>query len=118
MIYRPGGSESVATSREERQAPALAYTEIQTLSRWGAKIVRHRDSADLAHLFDGDADAVKAMTADAIRRRRKVGVSIGIRGQAPSDRTEFQVREGIASISLNPDSVVDFVRRAAALEEA
>jgi pyruvate,water dikinase len=80
-----------------------------------------RDSADLAHLFDEDDAAVKTMIADVIRRCRKAGIAIGICGQAPSDRegfAEFLVREGIDSMSLNPDSVVDVVRRVAALEEA
>jgi len=80
-----------------------------------------RDSADLAHLFDENDAAVKTMIADVIRRCRKAGIAIGICGQAPSDRegfAEFLVREGIDSMSLNPDSVVDVVRRVAALEEA
>ena len=80
-----------------------------------------RDSADLAHLFDEDDEAVKSMIADVIHRCRKAGVSVGICGQAPSDRAgfaEFLVREGIDSMSLNPDSLVDVVRRVAALEEA
>ena len=79
-----------------------------------------RDSADLAHLFDEEDDAVKSMIADVIRRCRAAGVSIGICGQAPSDRAgfaEFLVEQGIDSMSLNPDSIVDVVRRVAALED-
>jgi pyruvate, water dikinase len=78
-----------------------------------------RDSADLAHLFDEEDEAVKSMIADVIRRCREAGVSIGICGQAPSDRAgfaEFLVEQGIDSMSLNPDSIVDVVRRVAALE--
>jgi pyruvate,water dikinase len=78
-----------------------------------------RDSADLAHLFDERDPAVQNMISDVIRRCRSAGVSIGICGQAPSDRegfAEFLVRAGIDSMSLNPDSIVDVVRRVAALE--
>jgi pyruvate,water dikinase len=48
------------------------------------------------------------MIAAAIRSAREAGKPIGICGQAPSDKPEFAawlVREGITSISLNPDSV-------------
>ena len=78
-----------------------------------------RDSAALAHLFDETDAAVQSMIADVIRRCRSAGVSIGICGQAPSDRpgfAEFLVEQGIDSMSLNPDSIVDVVRRVAALE--
>jgi len=46
---------------------------------------------------------------------------VGIRGQAPSDHPEFAeflVREGIDSISLNPDSVIDVIRRVSEVEES
>lgn len=80
-----------------------------------------RDSAELAHLFDEDDEAVKSMISDVIGRCAEAGISIGICGQAPSDRkgfAEFLVNEGIDSMSLNPDSIVDVVRRVAALEGA
>lgn len=80
-----------------------------------------RDSAALAHLFDEDDASVKAMISDVIRRGHAAGVSVGICGQAPSDRpgfAEFLVEEGIDSMSLTPDSIVDVVRRVAALERA
>jgi pyruvate,water dikinase len=80
-----------------------------------------RDSAALAHLFDEDDPSVKAMISDVIRRGHAAGVVVGICGQAPSDRpgfAEFLVQEGIDSMSLTPDSIVDVVRRVAALENA
>lgn len=54
-------------------------------------------------------EAVKKMVAEAIRVCKKRGKYIGICGQAPSDYPEFAqflVKEGIDSISLNPDSVI------------
>jgi len=78
-----------------------------------------RDSALLAHLFDEEDEAVTGMISDVIRRCRRAGLPVGICGQAPSDHpgfAEFLVREGIDSISLAPDSVVEVVRRVGALE--
>lgn len=67
-----------------------------------------RDSEMISKLFDEDDPAVKDMIATAIRYAHQAGKPIGICGQAPSDKPEFAgwlVREGITSISLNPDSV-------------
>jgi pyruvate,water dikinase len=67
-----------------------------------------RDSGTISNLFDEDDPAVKDMIAAAIRAAHDAGKPIGICGQAPSDKPEFAawlVREGITSISLNPDSV-------------
>jgi pyruvate,water dikinase len=67
-----------------------------------------RDSGTISNLFDEDDPAVKDMIAAAIRAAHEAGKPIGICGQAPSDKPEFAgwlVREGITSISLNPDSV-------------
>ena len=69
-----------------------------------------RDSGIVAKAFDERDDAVKALLAMAIaacRRRKKY---IGICGQGPSDHPEFAhwlVEQGIESISLNPDTVLD-----------
>ena len=66
-----------------------------------------RDSELLASMFDERDDAVKTAIAEAIRKAHAAGIKIGICGQAPSnypDFAEFLVREGIDSISLNPDS--------------
>ncbi|MEA1995318.1 MAG: phosphoenolpyruvate synthase [Campylobacterota bacterium] len=68
-----------------------------------------RDSALIARDFDERDPGVMQMVAMAIRGARKNSRHIGICGQAPSDYPEFAqflVREGINSISLNPDSVM------------
>ncbi|MDD2789728.1 MAG: phosphoenolpyruvate synthase [Sulfurimonas sp.] len=67
-----------------------------------------RESARIAHIFDERNEAVKRMLHMAIQACKEKGKYIGICGQAPSDYpeiTEFLVREGIDSISLNPDSI-------------
>jgi len=68
-----------------------------------------RDSELLAAMFDERDPAVMHSIAEAIRKAHAAGIKIGICGQAPSnypDFAEFLVREGIDSISLNPDSFV------------
>ncbi|MEK7713759.1 MAG: putative PEP-binding protein, partial [Deltaproteobacteria bacterium] len=68
-----------------------------------------RDSELVAHIFDERNQAVKEMVSAVIKAARKNGRKIGICGQAPSDYPEFAeflVREGIDSISLNPDAVI------------
>ena len=67
-----------------------------------------RDSGKIAHVFNERNPAVKAMLKMAIQACKRRGKYIGICGQAPSDYpeiTEFLVKEGIESISLNPDSL-------------
>jgi pyruvate,water dikinase len=69
-----------------------------------------RDSALVAHLFDERDAAVKSLLAMAIAACRKRGKYVGICGQGPSDHpelAEWLVDQGIESISLNPDTVVD-----------
>ncbi len=71
-----------------------------------------RDSglALLAQDFDERDPAVKALISRAIAACRATGKYIGICGQGPSDHPDFAdwlADEGIASISLNPDSVVE-----------
>jgi pyruvate,water dikinase len=69
-----------------------------------------RDSAVIAHLFDERDDAVKAMLSMAIQACRKAGKYIGICGQGPSDHPDLArwlVEQGIESMSLNPDTVVE-----------
>ncbi len=78
-----------------------------------------RDSALVADLFDERHATVKAMISLAIRTAKRCGRKIGICGQAPSDYPEFAqflVEEGIDSISLNPDAVIDTRIRVAGLE--
>lgn len=78
-----------------------------------------RDSELLAAMFDERDEAVKLAIAEAIRKAHIAGIKIGICGQAPSnypDFAEFLVREGIDSISLNPDSFVKTCSAIAAAE--
>jgi pyruvate,water dikinase len=69
-----------------------------------------RDSGVIAHLFDERNPAVKAMLRLAIQACRKRGKYVGICGQGPSDHPELArwlLDEGIETISLNPDTVVE-----------
>ncbi|WP_394247051.1 phosphoenolpyruvate synthase [Vibrio profundi] len=69
-----------------------------------------RDSGDVAHLFDERNPAVKAMLKLAIDAATKSGKYVGICGQGPSDHDDFAewlMEQGISSVSLNPDTVVD-----------
>jgi pyruvate,water dikinase len=69
-----------------------------------------RDSGLIAHLFDERDPAVKALLAMAIKAAKKRGKYVGICGQGPSDHEDFAlwlVEQGIDSVSLNPDSVVE-----------
>lgn len=69
-----------------------------------------RDSNMVASIFDEQNEAVKKMLHQVITECKQQGKYIGICGQAPSDYPEFAnwlVEEGIDSISLNPDSVVE-----------
>ena len=68
-----------------------------------------RDSALVAPLFDEADPSVMALVQMAIRTAKRCGRKIGICGQAPSDHpafVRFLVKEGIDSISLNPDAVI------------
>jgi pyruvate,water dikinase len=69
-----------------------------------------RDSAVIARLFDERDDAVKAMLSMAITACRKAGKYVGICGQGPSDHPDLArwlLEQGIESMSLNPDTVVE-----------
>ena len=69
-----------------------------------------RDSSLVADIFDERDEAVKLMIAMTIRACKKQNKYIGICGQGPSDHpdlTKWLVEEGIESISLNPDSVLE-----------
>ncbi|MDC5841994.1 phosphoenolpyruvate synthase [Vibrio europaeus] len=69
-----------------------------------------RDSGDVAHLFDERNPAVKAMLQMAIDAATKAGKYVGICGQGPSDHddlAEWLMAQGISSVSLNPDTVID-----------
>jgi pyruvate,water dikinase len=78
-----------------------------------------RDSSIVAHIFDERNPAVMEAIATAIRTVKAAGRKIGICGQAPSDYPEFAeflVREGIDSISLNPDAVLKTTKNLLKLE--
>jgi pyruvate,water dikinase len=64
----------------------------------------------LALDFDERDEAVKFMLQRAIQACLKAGKYVGICGQGPSDYADFAIwlkNEGILSMSLNPDTVVD-----------
>ena len=69
-----------------------------------------RDSGVVAHLFDERDAAVKALLSMAIKACKKAGKYIGICGQGPSDHPDLArwlLEQGIDSVSLNPDTVVE-----------
>jgi pyruvate,water dikinase len=79
-----------------------------------------RDSELVSHLYDERNDAVRRLVAQVIKVAREKKRKIGICGQAPSDFPEFSeflVRCGINSISLNPDAVVKTRLLVAKIEE-
>ncbi len=69
-----------------------------------------RDSSIVAHLFDERDPAVKKLLAMAIQTAKRKNKYIGICGQGPSDHpdlAQWLMEQGIESVSLNPDTVVD-----------
>ena len=73
-----------------------------------------RDSGILADGFDERNDAVKSLIQMAITSAKKTKKYIGICGQGPSDHPDFAewlVKEGISSMSLNPDTVISTWKR-------
>jgi pyruvate,water dikinase len=75
-----------------------------------------RDSGLMAEGFDERDPAVKQLLMRAITACRAKGKYIGICGQGPSDHVDFALwlmEQGIESISLNPDTVVETWRRLA-----
>jgi pyruvate, water dikinase len=69
-----------------------------------------RDSGLVAHSFDERDPAVKQLLSMAISAANRMGKYVGICGQGPSDHPDFAkwlMEQGIQSISLNPDTVVD-----------
>ena len=69
-----------------------------------------RDSALVAEYFDERDDAVKALLAMTIKACRDAGKYVGICGQGPSDHPDLArwlLDQGIESMSLNPDTVVE-----------
>ena len=69
-----------------------------------------RDSGIIAHLFDERNEAIKILLQQTIEACKKANKYIGICGQGPSDYPDFAkwlMVQGIDSVSLNPDSVLD-----------
>jgi len=69
-----------------------------------------RDSGLVAHAFDERNPAVLKLLSMAIQQCNRLGKYVGICGQGPSDHPDFAkwlMDEGIQSISLNPDTVID-----------
>ncbi|CAI09436.1 phosphoenolpyruvate synthase [Aromatoleum aromaticum] len=69
-----------------------------------------RDSGLVAHAFDERDPAVKQLLSMAIQSANRLGKYVGICGQGPSDHADFAewlMDEGIQTISLNPDTVID-----------
>jgi len=69
-----------------------------------------RDSGLIAHLFDERNPAIKKLLSMAIKTAKDKGKYVGICGQGPSDHEDFAawlVEQGIDSVSLNPDTVLE-----------
>ncbi|MCP4595305.1 phosphoenolpyruvate synthase [Neptuniibacter sp.] len=69
-----------------------------------------RDSGVIAHLFDERDGAVKKLLSMAISACKAQGKYVGICGQGPSDHPDLArwlMEQGISTVSLNPDSVLD-----------
>lgn len=69
-----------------------------------------RDSGIISHLFDERNPAVKKLLSQAIQACKKANKYVGICGQGPSDHPDLAkwlMDEGIDSVSLNPDTVLE-----------
>ncbi|KID55916.1 phosphoenolpyruvate synthase [Pseudoalteromonas luteoviolacea] len=69
-----------------------------------------RDSGLIAHLFDERNPAIKKLLSMAIKTAKDKGKYVGICGQGPSDHEDFAawlVEQGIDTVSLNPDTVLE-----------
>ena len=79
-----------------------------------------RDSGIVTHIANENDESVRALISQIIRKCNARKKYLGICGQGPSDLPDFAaflVREGIESMSLNPDSVVKTLEQIAELEE-
>jgi len=80
-----------------------------------------RDSEIMGKLFDENDPAAKKMVAMAIASAKRTNTKIGLCGQAPSDFPEyakFLVKEGIDSISFNPDALLQGIENINKAEES
>lgn len=79
-----------------------------------------RDSGIVAHVANENNEAVKRLVQQVLRTAKKYKRHIGICGQAPSDFPDFAaflLKEGIDSISLNPDVIVETMMKLAKVEK-
>ncbi len=79
-----------------------------------------RDSGIVTHIANENNESVRSLISMVVRKCTARKKYLGICGQGPSDLpdfAEFLVREGIESVSLNPDSVVKTLEQIAELEE-
>ncbi len=79
-----------------------------------------RDSGIVTHIGNENDEAVRVLISQIIRKCAARGKYLGICGQGPSDLPDFAaflVKEGIESMSLNPDSVVKTLEHVAQIEE-
>lgn len=80
-----------------------------------------RDSEVLSELFDENNPAVRWMIGEVIRVANQKGKKIGLCGQAPSDKPEFAkflIKEGIDSISFNPDALLRGIKNMVKAEKS
>lgn len=80
-----------------------------------------RDSDQLSEIFDENDESVKYLIKDLIQKAHKSKTKVGFCGQAPSDRdnyAQFLVKNGIDSISLNPDSIIRNIEKIAEIENS
>jgi len=79
-----------------------------------------RDSGIVTHIANENDESVRALISMIIRKCVARKKYIGICGQGPSDLPDFAaflVKEGIESMSLNPDSVIKTIEQIGELEE-
>ncbi|WNB16937.1 phosphoenolpyruvate synthase [Marivirga arenosa] len=72
-----------------------------------------RDSEALQSMFDAENEAVKKLIKEAITSAKNTGTKIGLCGQAASDSSDFTyflVKNGIDSISFNPDALIKGIK--------
>ena len=107
--------------RFEPGPPEPVDERVRRVQRLGAKWLQQRAleegfavvapfGADIADVFDERDEAVKRMLAMTITACRKRGKYVGICGQGPSDHADLAMwllDQGIESMSLNPDTVIE-----------
>jgi pyruvate,water dikinase len=79
-----------------------------------------RDSEIISDLFKEDTPAPRWMISNLLQRAKQHGIKAGLCGQAPSDQPDFArflVREGIDSVSFNPDALLRGIENIRQAEE-